>query len=70
MYITLRLQGFQLLHDFSKTRNEVPIEPQQQHLLDLVGKGAGSHVTNDVFESGKIPLSLTASGVDACVQPS
>ena len=51
-----------------KSGNKVPVEPEQQHLLCLVSQSSGAHITKDLLEGRKVPLSLTTSVIDACTQ--
>ena len=48
----------------------MPVEPEQQHLPCLVSQSTGAHITKYLLKGGKVPLSLTTSGINACIQPS
>ena len=54
--------------------NQVPVQPNEHHALDLTGKYVAAQVINGMGEDLKIALGLTAvldvGGHDRCSRPS
>ena len=67
--VALFLQAFQLSDNLAQSKNKVPVEPEEQNLLDLFSSQTSAEVAHNQLKGGKIPLCLAARCVDSCKHP-